>query len=138
MEGREFINYEPDFIQPSISLAPVEVFPSKISPILESEVTDSNSKEVVGKVNFQLNHRDKSIIVQSVTIDKPKQGYGVEVYKSIQHRYPDYQLQSSGQMNKKDTEDQEKPNAVYLWEKLVKLGLAEGDKNGGFKMKKIG
>jgi hypothetical protein len=121
----------------SISLDPKETFASKISPIFESIVIDTNTGEKIGTVKFQLNHRDKTIIVQDINIDKPRQGYGIEVYKTIQQMYPDYQLQSSDQMTKRETASQMKPNAVYLWEKLVREGLAEGDANVGFKMKKL-
>ena len=120
---------------PVVSLFPKEVFASKLSPIFESDIIDVITGEKIGRVDFQLNHREKTIIIQSVQIDKPRQGYGVSLYKLIQSLYPKYQLQSSDGMVAKSDESQEKPNAVYLWEKLVQLGYAEECGNGEFKMK---
>ena len=119
-----------------VVLQPELKFAAKLTPIYFSEILDIATGEKVGFVEFQLDHRAKTIIISVIDIKNPRQGYGVSVYKAIQESYPDYTLESSDQMNKKDNEDQEKPNAVYLWEKLVKLGLAEKNRDGGFKMKK--
>ncbi len=120
----------------SIALEPTEKFPSKIAPIYESRVTDTDSGEEVGFVEFQLNHRSKTLIIQHISINKPKQGYGAGLYRYLQGLYPDFELHSSDQMNAKEHVEQEKPNAVYPWEKLVKEGLAEEDPDGGFRMRR--
>ncbi len=120
---------------PKVSINPTEKFPSKLSPILHSEVIDVVSGEAVGTVEFQLQHRDKTFLVQDVSIHKAKQGYGVSLYLLLQSLYPTYQL-VSGDMSAKDDPRQEKPNAVYLWEKLVRLGYAEEYEKGKFRMKK--
>lgn len=108
-----------------VSLRPVISFESKVNPIFESEIFDSKTQEVVGRLEFSLNQKREIIHIPSIFIKKPREGYGISVYKKIQEMYPEYTLQSSEQMNKKDDKMQEKPNAVYLWEKLESLGLAE-------------
>ena len=121
---------------PVILIQPQESFGSKLSPAFESDILDGTTHEKVGHVTFKLRHRPKIIVVEDIVITHPKQGYGVSLYKTLQSTYPDYQLVSSGQMKAKDLDSQEKPNAVYLWEKLVSLGFAEEDGSGGFRMKK--
>lgn len=121
---------------PEVIMTPVEKFASKLTPIFESDIFDKINGEKIGHIDFKLNHNQKIITVESIVIHTPKQGYGASVYKSLQSGYPEYQLISSGQMRAKTIESQEKPNVIYLWEKLVSLGYAEKDGKGGFKMKK--
>jgi hypothetical protein len=76
------------------------------------------------------------MLVQHISINAPKQGYGAALYKLLQNLYPEYRLVSSGAMNAKTDPSQEKANAVYLWEKLVRLGYAETSEENQFRMKK--
>jgi len=117
-----------------VLINPLEVFPSKQTPIFASEVVDVNTGESVGAVEFQLNNLTREIIIQSVLLIKKRQGYGEALYKCIQFTYPSYRLISSDQMNARSSENQEKSNAKYLWEKLVRKGIAEKDETGRFKM----
>ncbi|MDP3965690.1 MAG: hypothetical protein Q8Q13_02740 [bacterium] len=123
---------------PSVLLRPQETFSSKISPIFHSDVRDATTGKEIGYVDFQLNHAKKTITVTDVKmkVNKQGQGYGVSLYRFLQSKYPEYQLQSSDQMSEKRDVSQEKPNAVKLWEKLLRLGDAEEDGKDGFRMKK--
>lgn len=115
-------------------------FPPEKSAIstYRTDIKDAVTNEKVGWLAFSLHHgvgtRPRKMIVDDIKIDRQREGYGVATYKSLQSQYPDYELHS-GQMNAKTDPTQEKPNAVYLWEKLVSLGLAEKDGSGGFHMK---
>jgi hypothetical protein len=121
---------------PEVIIIPMEKFSSKLTPIFESDIFDKTSGVKIGHLDFKLNHNQKIITIESIVIQIPKQGYGVSLYNTLQSMFPKYQLISSGQMRAKSIESQEKPDAVYLWEKLVSLGYAEGDRINGFKMKK--
>jgi hypothetical protein len=121
---------------PTVSIQPKESFASKLSPTFESDIFDGVSNEKIGHITFKLRHEPKIMVVEDIIIARPKQGYGVSLYRTLQAQYPEYRLISSGQMKSKDSDSQEKPNAVYLWEKLVSLGFAEEDREGGFRMKK--
>lgn len=121
----------------NISLSPVGCFHPKVTEFFNSKILDKDSNSDVGEIYFQLKEKTKTIIVQSIDIDIKKEGYGVAVYKMISEMYPDFTLVSSSEIAKKDSADQEKPNAIYLWDKLVSLGYAEKDElTGIYKMKK--
>lgn len=132
MEGA--ISFENSLEQlPEVSFTePHVTFNSKINPIFESELLDFNG-EKVGRIEFSLNNKSRIMIVQRITIDKPRSGYGASTYKTLQNMYPDYRLMSSDNMVKDPLE--EKPNEIYLWEKLVRLGYAEEYEKGKFRMK---
>jgi len=123
-------------LAPEVSLNPNEVSRSTQTITLSSKITDKTKGEEVGWVDFKLSTSRKTLTIETINIVKKKQGYGESSYRLLQSMYPDYTLVSSSQMNKKDDPAQEKPNAVYLWEKLVRLGYAEEDGTGGFRMKK--
>lgn len=126
----------------SVVLEPVLTgFPAEKSAIsaYRSDIKDAVSQEKVGWMQFSLHHgvgtRRQKMIVDDIKIERQREGYGVATYKSLQSLYPGYELRS-GQMHAKTDPAQEKPNAVFLWEKLVSLGLAEQD-NGSFHMRSL-
>ncbi len=126
MEG---IPQSPSFELPQVNLEITSSFDSKLSPIYYNKILNSAGEEI-GKVDYQLQHKDKKIIIQSIEIKDQGKGYGKAVYKSVQDRYPDYRLVSSDQMTHKTNSEQELPDAVRLWESLVKSGLAEKTEDG--------
>ncbi|MBP7805248.1 MAG: hypothetical protein KA052_03475 [Candidatus Pacebacteria bacterium] len=119
-----------------VTIVPEEKFASKLTPIYTSEITDPETGEDVGSVDFQLKIKEKKMIVQHIYINKPRQGYGVSTYRMLRDLYPDYTLNDSGEaMRAKDNPEQELANAEYLWKKLVQLGDAEEIEGGGYRMK---
>ena len=131
---REGVPQIPTLNLPKISLEQKSSFDSRTSPIYYTAIFN-DAHEEVGSVDYQLLHKDHKIIIQSVEISQQRKGYGKAVYKHIQNMYPDYTLTSSDSMVHKTNEDQEMPDAVRLWESLVKSDLAEKT-DTGYKMKK--
>ena len=123
-------------LEKHVRLEPRIILESPVTPLYESEIIDAVTNERVGTLSFMVNDLNKTVFVSDIEIDKRRQGYGVATYKYIQSIYPDHIL-TSGQMNRKDDPNQEKPNAEYLWLKLVGLGLAEKMPDGSYRMRKI-
>lgn len=130
----------PERREKSVTLEPVLTgFPAEKSAIstYRADIKDAVTHEKVGWVAFSLHHavgtRSARMVVDDIKIERQREGYGVAAYKSLQSFHPSYELRS-GQMNAKTDPAQEKPNAVYLWEKLVSLGLAEKKDSGDFYM----
>lgn len=119
---------------PKISLEQRSSFDSKTSPIYYTTIFN-DAHEEIGTIDYQLLHKDHAIIIQSVEICQQGKGYGKAVYKHIQNLYPDYTLVSSDMMIHKTDEAQEIPDAIRLWESLVKADLAEKTETG-YRMKK--
>ncbi|HEY0220812.1 MAG TPA: hypothetical protein VGC58_01165 [Candidatus Paceibacterota bacterium] len=111
---------------PEITLEQVDLFDSKKDPIFYTRILNA-AGENIGKVHYMLRSKTKEIVISHIGITSPRQGYGKATYKYIQDMYPDYTLVSSGKENMvhKTDENQEIPDAIRLWESLVKAGLAE-------------
>jgi hypothetical protein len=114
---------------PIISLEQTSLFDSKVSPIYNNKIFNDQGEQV-GRVDYQLNHQNKTIIIPAIEINKTREGYGKAVYKYIQDSHQGYQLKSSDSMTHKTDPFQEFPDAVRLWESLVKAGLAEKTETG--------
>ncbi len=72
--------------------------------------------------------KDKTIFIRGIEIKNPNfrsKGYGKSIYKHIQETHLDYIVVSDPDtMDVKTNENQEKSDAVYMWDSLVKEGLA--------------